>query len=73
MEPGYRHPTGKSSEQRLNLSRSSQQGDSTTYNTVFEPSRLQGIYPNERVELSCTDEPSDMLLGADKPRLLLVG
>lgn len=45
-------PIGKSREQRLNLSGSKQQGLSTAYNTVFRPSRLQGIYPNERVELS---------------------
>ena len=38
----------KSSEQRLNLSGSWQQGHSTAYSTVFEPSRLQGIHPNIR-------------------------
>ncbi len=49
---GDESPIGKSGEQRLNLSGSKQQGLSTAYNTVFRPSRLQGIYPNERVELS---------------------
>ena len=49
---GDESPIGKSGEQRLNLSGSKQQGHSTAYNTVFGPSRLQGIYPNERVELS---------------------
>ena len=43
----------KSSEPRLNLSRSWQQGHSAAYSTAFEPSRLQGIYPSERVELPC--------------------
>ena len=35
----------KSSEHGLNLSRSWQQGHSTAYNTQFEQSRLQRIYP----------------------------
>ena len=47
-------PIGKSVKRRLNLSGSWQQGHSTAYNTAFRPSRLQGIYPNERVELPCT-------------------
>ena len=43
----------KSEERRLNLSGSWQQGHSTAYNTAFQLSGLQRIYPNERVELSC--------------------
>ena len=43
----------KSSEPRLNLISSWQQGHSADYSTAFEPSRLQGIYPGERVELPC--------------------
>ena len=43
----------KSEEQRLNLSGSWQQGHSTAYNTAFQLSGLQRIYPNERVELTC--------------------
>ena len=36
---------GKSSEHGLNLSGSEQQGHSAAYNTQFEQSRLQRIYP----------------------------
>ena len=34
-----------------NLSRSQQQGHSTTHSTASEPSRLQGIYGSERAKL----------------------
>lgn len=37
----------KSYEQGLNLSGSKQQGLSTAYNTPFELSRLQRIYPDD--------------------------
>ena len=42
----------KSDERRMNLSGSWQQGHSAAYNTAFELSRLQMIYPNERLELT---------------------
>ena len=42
----------KSREQRLNLSRSQQQGHSATYNTLFlYLSRMQRIYPLKHSEL----------------------
>ena len=46
-------PHPKSYEQRLNLSGSWQQGHSAAYSTAFDPSRLQGIYPDGRLELAC--------------------
>lgn len=46
-------PEPKSSERRLNLSGSWQQGHSAAYSTAFDPSRLQGIYPDGRLELRC--------------------
>lgn len=36
---------------RLGLSGSKQQGLSTAYTTGSDPSRLRGIYPNERISL----------------------
>lgn len=76
------HPD-KSFEQRLSLTRSWQQGHSTHYSTASEPSRLQGIYPEELVELPCVDhrpgmwpdrrDPPGMLLGWHEANLSLVG
>ncbi len=50
----------KSTERRLNLSGSWQQGHSAAYSTALDPSRLQGIYPDGRLELrwhGCVSEP----------------
>ena len=46
----------KSGEQRLNLSRSQQQGHSATYNTLFKYlSRMQRIYPLKHYKLKLTE------------------
>ena len=73
----------KSSEQRLSLTRSFEQANSTHYSTASEPSRLQGIYPDELVELPCVGlppslwpsarDPPGMLLGRHEASLSLVG
>lgn len=73
----------KSSERRLSLKRSWQQGHSTHHSTAFEPSRLQGIHPDERVELSCAGPdgrvwrpagtPPGTLLGRQRAGLSAVG
>ena len=81
--PPVRGHPDKSFEQRLSLTRSWQQGHSTHYSTASGPSRLQGIYPEELVELPCVDprpsvwpgrgEPPGMLLGWHEASLSSVG
>ena len=61
----------KSSEHGLNLSGSWQQGHSTAYNTQFEQSRLQRIYPID--EWNCHKSKTDMLLHWEEPNVSLVG